>query len=663
MVEDQEDDAVLLRHELQRAGHVLHWRRVQTEADMREALATEAWDLVISDYSLPTFDALSAIAVVKDLGIDLPFIICSGTIGEDMAVHAMKAGAHDFISKGKLTRLAPAIDRELRDARERAERRRAEGALRHSEQRFRTLVESMGDVVFTMDRALRYDAVYAKTPPIAQLSPEHLIGKTPRAAFGADAEVHERAAARALAGERVVYEWQVPAGVEPRSFQTSLSPLADVEDGPATGLVGVSRDITAQKRVAEQLLISDRMASVGTLAAGVAHEINNPLAVVITNLDFVSRVLPHLEPVARQAIPGSFWEAIADARESADRAGHLVQDLKVFSRTPEEERPQPVDVQRVLDSSARMARNEVRHRARLVMKYDHVPPVLAAEARLGQVFLNLIVNAAQSIPAGHVGEHEVTLSTRARPDGMVAVEVRDTGQGIAPEVLRKLFTPFFTTKPVGEGTGLGLSICHRIVTSFGGRIEVESQVGKGSTFRVLLPAVARSAPRPCVPRARGSEPDNLRRGRLLIVDDEPLVASALARELGDEHEVNVAQDGVCALARVRAGERYDAIVCDLMMPEMTGAELHAHLSREAPELAERMIFVTGGAFTEAMQRFLHEVANPMVDKPFDLARLRHLIRERVSGPFAPRVANAAGAGATEAAARPARPRGRERDAP
>jgi PAS domain S-box-containing protein len=660
IIEDVEDDAVLLRRELARSGYTLHWRRVQTEADLREALGAEAWDLVISDYDLPTFDALGALAVVRELGLDLPFIICSGTIGEDVAVHAMKAGAHDFITKGNMTRLSPAIDRELREAGERADRRRAEEALRQSEQRFRTLVASIGDVVFTMDDALRFDAVYGQTSPIAALAPENLVGKTPRQAFGADAEAHERAGARALAGERVVYEWQVQEGAEPRSFQTSLSPLVDA-DGRARGLVGVSREISAQKRVAEQLLISDRMASVGTLAAGVAHEINNPLAVVITNLDFVSRTLPRLDPLARQGIPASFWEAIADARESADRAGHLVQDLKVFSRSPEEEKPQPVDLQRVLDSAARMARNEVRHRARLAMDVDAVPPVLAAEARLGQVFLNLIVNAAQSIPAGHAADHEVRLVVRERGDGMVSVEVRDTGHGIAPDVLRKLFTPFFTTKPVGEGTGLGLSICHRIVTSFGGRIEVESQVGKGSTFRVLLPKVTRSVGRPALPRARGSEPPGLRRGRVLIVDDEPLVATALARELGEDHDVVVAHAGTSALERLRAGERFDVILCDLMMPEMTGSELHAHLVEELPDQAARMIFVSGGAFSEPMQRFVREVERPVVDKPFDLPRLRGLIRERVVFPGVPTSGPASGP-APGPGPRPLRPRGRERGA-
>ena len=632
IVEDMEDDAILLRRELTRAGYDLHWKRVQTEETMIAALNQEPWDIVISDYSMPTFDALGALHVVKSLGLDLPFIICSGTIGEDVAVLAMKAGAHDFIVKGQFKRLLPAIDRELREAKDRAERRRAEEALRKSEQRFRTLVASMDDVVFTMDRELRFDAVYGAEPPVPQLARAYLVGKTPREAFGADAGAHEQAAAKALAGERIVYEWSIPAGQETRCFQTALSAIVDATGQPA-GLVGVSRDITAQKRVSEQLLISDRMASVGTLAAGVAHEINNPLAVVITNLDYVTRTLPKLEPAVRRALPASFWEAVADARESAERAGHIVQDLKVFSRSPDEEHIQPVDVQRVLDSSARMARNEVRHRARLVLEYSEVPPVLGSDARLGQVFLNLIVNAAQSIPAGHANEHEVRLVTRARADGFVEIEVRDTGHGIPPAVLRKLFTPFFTTKPVGEGTGLGLSICHRIVTSFGGRIEVESQIERGSTFRVLLPAaLRRSISLPAPPRARGTpDPTTLRRGRVLVVDDEPMVASALARELSDDYDVVVASDGAGALARIAAGERFDSILCDVMMPEMTGSELHATLSASHPEQAERMIFVSGGAFSDELNDFLRVVANPKIDKPFDMPRMRALLRERVSG--------------------------------
>ena len=486
IVEEHDDDLKELVRELGKTVGQLEWRCVSSEAALVVALAARTWDVVISDYAMPAFNALRALEVVKRSQLDLPFIVVSRAIGEDVAVLAMKAGAHDFIVKGQWKRLGPAIERERREARERAERRVTEAALRRSEERFRKLIASMDDVVFTMNRELRFEDVFGDGSPVRELSRAHLAGRTPREAFGADGLVHERAAQRALAGERVVYEWSVaPAGEDVRCFQTALSAIVD-GDGQPTGVVGVSRDISEQKRVAEQLLISDRMASVGTLAAGVAHEINNPLAVVLASLDYVTRQLPALQ--RRAPYPTTFVEAISDARECAIRAGRIVQDLKVFSRSPDEEPRHAVDLRQVLESTARMARTVMRQRARLVIEHGSVPPVWACEARLGQVFLNLIVNAAHAIPEGHANVHEVRLVTRVSNDeDMVAAEVRDTGSGMEPHVVRKLFTPFFTTKPIGEGTGLGLSICHRIVTGFGGTIEVESQVGKGSVFRVLLP--------------------------------------------------------------------------------------------------------------------------------------------------------------------------------
>jgi len=243
------------------------------------------------------------------------------------------------------------------------------------------------------------------------------------------------------------------------------------------------------------------------------------------------------------------------------------------------------------------------------------------------VFLNLIVNAAQAIQEGQVERNRIQLSTRL--DGRkVIVEVTDTGSGMPPEVLRKLFTPFFTTKPVGTGTGLGLSICHRIVTGMGGQIAVESQLGQGTTFRVTLPVadLERSAPsRPVAPRL----PDATRRGRILIVDDEAFVAKALGRTLSREHDVTLISRAAEALARIGGGERFDIILCDLMMPEMTGMDLYAELAGSTPEQAERMIFMTGGAFTPTARAFLDRVPNQRIEKPFDAQHLAVLIHDRL----------------------------------
>jgi len=238
-----------------------------------------------------------------------------------------------------------------------------------------------------------------------------------------------------------------------------------------------------RRQLQEQLLVADRMVSMGTLAAGVAHEINNPLAFVQLNLEYA---VEQLRALAARPELHEVTRALDDAMEGAARVRAIVRDLKVFSR-PDATQIGVIDIRRVLDSSIQMAHNEIRHRARLVKSFGETPPVSGNEARLGQVFLNLLINAAHSITEGASDENEIAVSTKTDSSGQLVVTIRDTGAGMSPEVQRRIFDPFFTTKPVGIGTGLGLSVCHGIISALGGKIEVNSEPAKGTEFRVLLP--------------------------------------------------------------------------------------------------------------------------------------------------------------------------------
>jgi CheY-like chemotaxis protein/two-component sensor histidine kinase len=295
------------------------------------------------------------------------------------------------------------------------------------------------------------------------------------------------------------------------------------------------------------------------------------------------------------------------------------------------ERLRRVELHSVLELALSIADTEIRHRARLVKDFGEPLRVLGDETRLGQVFLNLLVNAAQAIPEGHADQNEIRVTTRRNAEGQISVSVSDTGTGIPPEVLPRIFEPFFTTKPVGAGTGLGLSICHSYVQNMGGQIHVRSEQGRGTTFEVVLPtAEARtsgaSSVLPSLARASTSQ------SRLLVIDDEPLLLAALSRTLAPEYEVVALTHAHQALERLRAGERYELILSDLMMPEMTGMELYETLVREAPEQAGRMVFLTGGAFTEAARSFLENTRLPWLEKPFEpetlRTRLRALLAER-----------------------------------
>ena len=313
------------------------------------------------------------------------------------------------------------------------------------------------------------------------------------------------------------------------------------------------------------------------------------------------------------------------ARLSADRVREIVRDLKLFSRTSEEQFG-AVHVEEVLDSTLRMAWNEIRHRAKLVKTYGNVPRVLSNESRLGQVLLNIIVNAVQAIPDGNYEQNQIRVTTSQRGDE-VLISIADTGAGIPPHVKQRLFTPFFTTKPVGVGTGLGLAISHRIVTQMGGSITYDSEVGKGTEFRITLPIAGADVPP--VTMRRPNLASAVRRGRVLVVDDEHTLGQAVRRYLAQEHEVEAVTSARIALDLFVGGARYDAIVCDLMMPQITGIELYSAIAKVDPAQARKIIFVTGGAFTETARAFFEETPNPRIEKPFDLKMLRNLVNELI----------------------------------
>jgi len=371
------------------------------------------------------------------------------------------------------------------------------------------------------------------------------------------------------------------------------------------------------------------MAALGTLSAGVAHEINNPLTYVLLNLEHVLRRMRAAtaanDPVQELAGGGDggldgMSRALEHAVEGANRIRRVVCDLLTFAGGNVERRG-VVDVRGILESATQLAWHEIRHRARLTRSFADVPMVEANEARLGQVFLNLLINAAHAIPDGQADRHEVHVSTRTDQGGNAVVEVSDTGSGIAQELLPCIFEPFFTTKGPGAA-GLGLAISYGYVKSMGGDITVASCAARGTTFRVVLhPAEGFRA----APASSQRVPFAPSRKRVLLIDDEHLVGAAVARALSADHAVDFVTDAQEALARIGAGEPYDVILCDLLMPVMTGMDLHAEVMRLDPCLARRFVFMTGGAFTPRGRAFLETVANPCLEKPIDIGRLRRVV--------------------------------------
>ena len=376
----------------------------------------------------------------------------------------------------------------------------------------------------------------------------------------------------------------------------------------------------------EKLLQTERLSVAGQLAAGVGHEINNPLAFVAGNLHVA---LEQLTGVARElGAPVAerlreTVQALEDARRGAERIRSIVKDLRTLART-DETRLGPVDVHAALEFSVSLAMPHLRHRARVERHYGAVPKVRANEARLGQVFLNLLVNAAQAIPEGNATGHSVLLVTRQEGERVV-VEVRDSGVGMSREVLSRIFEPFFTTKSQGDSMGLGLSICLGIIHAMEGELKAESEPGRGSTFRVTLPVSEEqgaSEPAPSGPVA-----DVQARKRVLVIDDEPGIDSVMKRILGRVHEVVVVQSGREALAVLEKDDGFDRVFCDLMMADLTGMDLHARLSERRSECLSRFVFMTGGGFTDRARAFLKDVSAIRIDKPFEAETIRTLVAQ------------------------------------
>jgi signal transduction histidine kinase len=397
---------------------------------------------------------------------------------------------------------------------------------------------------------------------------------------------------------------------------------------------------------------TDRLALLGAVAAGVGHEINNPLSSALGSLEMIEERLPLLledvqaltegatsyDPERLTRIKQSLvavQSMVADGRSGAARVGHMVRNLQSLSRRSRDERSE-VDLHRVLEFSMVMAWSQIRYRAKLIRSFGTIPTVWGNEGRLNQVFLNLLVNAVQSMPNGQAGDNEIEVSTRAE-NGMVMVEVRDSGQGMSNALQSRIFEPFFTTKGEGEAAGLGLAICREVVEEHGGKLEVASALGRGTTLRVRLPAYGQPASKFPPPFDRHSRrpasimppPVTGQRPAVWVLDDERLVAKTVQRILERSYDVLVADNANDVLTRLESGETYDAFVCDLMMPDMSGMELHRHVKDRWPELAQRMVFASGGAFTPEATEFTEHPDRLFVQKPFEIQMLRSLI-ERVT---------------------------------
>ena len=487
------------------------------------------------------------------------------------------------------------------------EPKRAQDTLARSEARYRHLVESASDAIVTLDANGRFTTVNHAAENISGYKREELVGQW-FAPMLPDDDLPKALGhfQQALAGETGLFESQFyRKDGEVRTISITYStPQKDEE------VLCLIRDVTDQKMLQEQLIQSEKMSAIGQLVSGVAHELNNPLA----GISAFAQLL-----LAEKRFPPDQRTAAETIYSEARRASRIVQNLLTFARQHKAEKVLTA-INQVLDDTLELRAYELRVRGIDVRReYDEsLPDTMADAHQLQQVFLNLITNAEQAMEQREgQHHHRLTVRTRRTADA-IRIEIEDTGAGIPPNLIERIFNPFFTTKPTGSGTGLGLSISLGIVREHEGRIWAENAQQTGARFVVEVPV---TEPRAAGEQAAVAQVPSLGSDRLrvLVVDDEASVRVSLQRYLaGRGHEVETTASGEDALTRLKAS-KYDAVIVDMRMPDLSGEQLFERLRSDDPVHAERVIFTTGDLVNEQMRRFLDGTGRPCVPKPFEFA--------------------------------------------
>lgn len=502
--------------------------------------------------------------------------------------------------------------------------RRADDDTFELEERLQILTAFAGGIVFEFDGEGRYLRIWAGDTKLLARPESQLIGRTVVDVLGCDLGEKFRAMFRRVieTGTPAVLDYTLDVRAGRRSFSCQARPHTRRNGRDLTVTLFV-RDVTEQKELQAKVVQQERLASLGMIAAGVGHEIRQPLAFMQSSIDVLDRAIGADAPVALR-------DSLAHVASGARRIASIVASLDMLRPRPDRT-TRPLDIRRAIEAALDLSGNALEGRAHLVRLLRDVPLVSGEEGELCQVFLNLILNAAQAIPPGDPEQNAVTIETSYR-HGAVQVAIRDTGAGIPLDVREHILEPFFTTKHANEGTGLGLYITSRIVEAHRGKLEIESAAGNGTTVTVVLPvANASEKPEPMAEattaiRARPQR----RRLSVLVVDDEPRVLESLRLVLDGVHDVVTADRASEGLDLLREDpSRFDVVLCDLTMADTDGIAFFEEMVKM--KIAHRFIVMTGGAFTERAQQFLDRCVCPTIDKPFmidDLLALLESVAQR-----------------------------------
>jgi PAS domain S-box-containing protein len=613
----------------------------ETGAAALEKAQRRFFDLALVDIKLPDIEGIELIGPLKKIRSDIAVIMVTAFGSMETAVRAMKEGALGYITKPfNMDEMLAAVNQTLdkqrlvienrklyKEAhRELAERRRLQGALRESEKKHRELIENLADIIYLVDT----NGVFSYISPVVESAtgyrPSEVIGR-PFAEFIYQEDLPRTIESfqEILSGDSMINEHRiVTKSGEVRSMRASSRLVS--KGHSVVGVHGVLTDITDHKRaqeeqrhMQEELNLASRLASVGQLASGVAHEINNPL----------SAVIGFSELLMSRDVNDETKQDLQIINESAQRVARIVKNLLVFARRSKSGR-EYADINSILSAGLELRAYEM-HNANIELVtrlHPRLPWTVVDIGRIQQVFLNIILNAEQAMLSAR-GEGRLLVTTKLI-DGSIRVSFQDNGPGISPENLNMVFDPFFTTKAVGEGTGLGLSICYGIMKEHHGKISVQSKPGKGAIFTLELPLIAetqQSEP----PAPSGDERARTTGAKVMVVDDEAGVREIIDRALTAQgHSVDAMDNASAALERLEH-EPYHLVLLDIRMPGMDGVEFYGHLKKLAPSLARRVLFMTGDSMSAGTADFLSKTKVPFMHKPFGITELRSKIDHILSG--------------------------------
>lgn len=617
-LEDSQADSELIQARLEEERIACELVRVETEKDFVLAVELGGYDLLLVDYKLPTFDGMSALAISREICPYIPFIFVSGSIGEDMAIEALKNGATDYVLKDKLSRLAPSVRRALREAEERSEHRKSEEALRESEERYRNVFDTVKDGIYRTDR----DGIFVLMNPAGALmfghrSPEEMIGKKALDYWldPADREVFQKE----LRGKKSLKTYLIRARKitgEDLHLETS-SIIFEDNNGNLIGIEGILRDITERLKLEAQLRHAQKMEAVGTLAGGIAHDFNNILNVI---MGYGSMILDKLEDNSQ------LKEQMNEVLTAAERAATLTKRLLVFSRKQIVD-VKPVNVNQIIVGIQKMLSRVVRENIEINLNFAGCPLIVLADAgQMEQVLMNLATNARDAMPEGgsltistglhELDEEQVAANGYGKTGKYAFITMADTGSGIDAETQKKIFEPFFTTKGIGEGTGLGLAITYGIIKQHNGFIKVYSEPGQGTRFKIYLPlfeemAESDSKTEDLVSARSGSE-------TILVAEDDAALRNLtmiILESFG--YSVITAEDGEDAIKKyIENRDKIQLVILDMIMPKKNGKDTYEEIKKTSPGM--KALFMSGytmdiiktGELTEAGLDFIHKPVRP-----------------------------------------------------